>query len=322
MQRSQLAAAVSVGLVTITHNGVQVAAFDADGPWLSTFTPTPPPPPLNIPPSADFTFTLSGQTVTLTDASSDPDGTVVSYAWDFGDGSVSGLKNPIHRYASPGSYVITLRIMDNAGAPSTRTQAVSVTADAPPPVPGIETTFDSMYPAGFALSTSIVNRQITVPPKPARGAGYVDVNHGTHVFRMTDRATDATPGTDHDRHEYSKHQVWNKDSSRFIVQDGSGFWFVHNAAIPFNKIARGGANGSMPGFAGDCEPIWSPDDALVLWRTGNSGSLVWNAYNVDTDTTTQLFTLVGKLPLASAAHRAHGSRVRAARATTAAISRS
>jgi hypothetical protein len=294
--RSQLAATITAGLVTITQNGAQVAAFDASGPWLSTFTPTPPPPPLNIPPNADFTFVAVGQTATFTDASSDPDGTIASHAWDFGDGAISGITSPVHRYASPGAYTVRLTVIDNAGAPSTRTQQVSVAADAPPPPIGIETTFDAMYPAGFALSMSTTQRLITVPPKPTRGGYYTDVNHGTKVYRLTDRATDATPGTDHDRHEYSKHQVWNKDSSRFAVQDGSGFWFVHDAHPPFPKLVRGGANGSMPGFAGDCEPIWSPDDAAVLWRTGNSGSLVWNAYNVETDTTSQLFTLAGKLP--------------------------
>jgi PKD repeat protein len=47
--------------------------------------------------------------------SSDPDGSVVSYAWDFGDGSqaVWDRPNTTHNYASAGNYTVTLRVVDD-----------------------------------------------------------------------------------------------------------------------------------------------------------------------------------------------------------------
>ncbi|HEX8297996.1 MAG TPA: PKD domain-containing protein, partial [Rubricoccaceae bacterium] len=49
----------------------------------------PPPPPQNRPPVAAFTSVTNRLTVAFTDASTDPDGTVVSWEWDFGDGTTS-----------------------------------------------------------------------------------------------------------------------------------------------------------------------------------------------------------------------------------------
>jgi PKD repeat protein len=47
--------------------------------------------------------------------SSDPDGTIVSYLWDFGDGFTGTGPMPGHAYAADGTYVITLSVTDDAG---------------------------------------------------------------------------------------------------------------------------------------------------------------------------------------------------------------
>jgi len=49
------------------------------------------------------------------DQSSDPDGTIATYAWDFGDGETSSEANPIHTYVESGNYICTLIVTDNAG---------------------------------------------------------------------------------------------------------------------------------------------------------------------------------------------------------------
>ncbi|MDH3724396.1 MAG: PKD domain-containing protein [Thermoleophilia bacterium] len=67
-------------------------------------------------------------------ASSDPDGTVISYGWDFGDGTTSDESSPTHTYARPGSYAVTLTVMDDSGAEVTASNAVNV-SEATTPVP-------------------------------------------------------------------------------------------------------------------------------------------------------------------------------------------
>ncbi|MCB8924171.1 MAG: PKD domain-containing protein [Ardenticatenaceae bacterium] len=61
--------------------------------------------------------------------STDLDGTIVSYAWDFGDGSTSTAANPSHGYTAAGDYVATLTVTDNQGA--TTSNAVAIAAQAP-----------------------------------------------------------------------------------------------------------------------------------------------------------------------------------------------
>jgi PKD repeat protein len=66
------------------------------------------------------TFTFNGS------ASTDSDGTVVGYAWDFGDGGTASVANPTHVYAASGSYTATLTVTDDNGATGTSTVAVTV----------------------------------------------------------------------------------------------------------------------------------------------------------------------------------------------------
>jgi PKD repeat protein len=61
--------------------------------------------------------------------SSDSDGTVASYAWDFGDGgSDTGAVPADHTFAAAGSYQVTLTVTDNDGAATPITKTVSPVA--------------------------------------------------------------------------------------------------------------------------------------------------------------------------------------------------
>ena len=46
----------------------------------------------------------------------DSDGTIVSYLWDFGDGNTATTKMAMHRYQSPGDYIVSLSVTDDDGA--------------------------------------------------------------------------------------------------------------------------------------------------------------------------------------------------------------
>jgi PKD repeat protein/FtsP/CotA-like multicopper oxidase with cupredoxin domain len=88
------------------------------------------------------TFTLSPTSgsvplnVTFTDTSP---GTKRGWDWDFGDGnfaSDNGKQNPRHVYEIPGTYTVTLTVMNTAGnATSTQVSTVTVNAVPPPPAP-------------------------------------------------------------------------------------------------------------------------------------------------------------------------------------------
>lgn len=84
------------------------------------------------PPTAVFTSSttslLVGQAVDLdASASFDPDGAVVLYAWDFGDNTTAASgANVSHAYAQPGTYLITLQVIDSVGLTDTQSMSVSV----------------------------------------------------------------------------------------------------------------------------------------------------------------------------------------------------
>lgn len=81
----------------------------------------------NEPPVASFTSTVTDNSVAFdATSSSDPDGTIVSYSWDFGDGNTGTGVAPTHNYTANGTHSVTLTVTDNAGRTDTETQSVSV----------------------------------------------------------------------------------------------------------------------------------------------------------------------------------------------------
>ncbi|MFT2692119.1 PKD domain-containing protein [Clavibacter zhangzhiyongii] len=87
--------------------------------------------PANIAPTAVVTATATDLTAKLDgSASTDADGQVASYAWDFGDGSTGTGPTPTHAYAAGGAYTVTLTVTDDKGL--TGSASTQVTVVAPP----------------------------------------------------------------------------------------------------------------------------------------------------------------------------------------------
>lgn len=66
--------------------------------------------------------------------SSDPDGAIASYAWDFGDGGTAVTANPSHTYQDGGPWVAALKVSDGGGASSWQEVLVKATERNQPPV--------------------------------------------------------------------------------------------------------------------------------------------------------------------------------------------
>jgi PKD repeat protein len=88
--------------------------------------------PTNLPPVCSFTFSPTdpavGAPVSFNAISStDLDGSIVAYLWDFGDLSPAATSvNPTNTYSAPGSYTVTLLVTDDGGSSTVCSQTVTV----------------------------------------------------------------------------------------------------------------------------------------------------------------------------------------------------
>jgi len=111
--------------LTVTDNGGAIDARTAD-------VRVEAPPPANQPPTAAFAADCNELECDFDNDSDDPDGRIVSFAWNFGDGGTSADRNPDYEYGASGTYTVTLTVTDDDGASGSTTQQVTVAA-APPP---------------------------------------------------------------------------------------------------------------------------------------------------------------------------------------------
>lgn len=83
----------------------------------------------NSPPTASFTFSCTDLSCDFDGSgSSDSDGTIASYAWDFGDGNTATGVTASHTYGADGTYTVTLTVTDDGGATDSSSQDVAVSS--------------------------------------------------------------------------------------------------------------------------------------------------------------------------------------------------
>lgn len=112
------------GLHTITAK-----AYDGAGNTSShTHTVT-----INQPPVAFFSWSTGSipypavdWAISFIDSSTDSDGYITSWFWNFGDGGTATWQNPVHYYYATGTYNVGLTVTDNKGATNTKTIPITV----------------------------------------------------------------------------------------------------------------------------------------------------------------------------------------------------
>jgi len=113
---------------TISKN---IAVTSNSGPW----NPPPTPQPTNRPPSAKInvpTYAHQNQIITCNGTGSfDPDGFIISYLWNFGDGTTGNGLIVTHSYANNGNYTITLIVTDNDGLTSSNSTTIVIAEEKP-----------------------------------------------------------------------------------------------------------------------------------------------------------------------------------------------
>jgi subtilisin family serine protease len=99
--------------------------------------------PEPAPPSASFSTACTDLECRFSDTSS---GDVEHLSWSFGDGGTSSAADPVHTFASEGTYTVRLTVFGSDGSSSSHEAPVTVSAPKPPPA----------TPSGIALTATVV----------------------------------------------------------------------------------------------------------------------------------------------------------------------
>ncbi|MCW2530198.1 MAG: domain containing protein [Pseudonocardiales bacterium] len=121
-----------------------IGASSAAEPILDVWTL----PPGAVAPAAAFTSTCVGLACTFNGGgSTDPDGTIVGYRWDFGDGTTTTGITPSHTFPDSAVYPVGLTVTDDTGVTATLNQPVTVTGGQSAAF--ASDSFNRTTPAGF-----------------------------------------------------------------------------------------------------------------------------------------------------------------------------
>jgi predicted transcriptional regulator/PKD repeat protein len=148
----------------------------------------------NKPPVAAFDpvlqkVTLGEEALFKSNGSHDPDGRVVSYHWDFGDGSTGSGVSAVHVYPLAGTYTVLLTVTDDDGATATAAGAVEVTEGVPDRMAWIislTTEKDADQKNGTVIATVTVERGPDMLTYVWEGALKLDVFNSTNALVYTE----------------------------------------------------------------------------------------------------------------------------------------
>lgn len=176
-------------------------------------------PPLAVA-SADVDSGAAPLAVNFTGStSSDPDGSIASYLWNFGDGGTANTANAAHTYNVAGNYIASLIVTDNGGLKDTAT--VNITAQAPSGLPTIRVN------AGGSLFTTTGGKVFSADQKYTVGGwGFVD----SGFVRIETLAISGTPDPDLYRVQRERTQL----DYKFDIPNGSYDVILHFAEIKDN----------------------------------------------------------------------------------------
>ena len=168
------------------------------------------PPPANVLPTASFTTSCTNLSCSLDGSgSSDPDGSIVGYAWAFGDGQTGAGATALRTYAAAGTYTVTLTVTDDRGGTGSTTRSVTVITG---PVPTLlasddfgRTSFGGWGSADLGGAWTVANGAANLAVNGGTGAMTTVAGAGPSVF-LNGVSSTRTDVTDAGAHRQAGHR--------------------------------------------------------------------------------------------------------------------
>jgi PKD repeat protein len=253
--------------------------------WSFVLGPSTSGPPPNQPPTADFGFTCTLLDCEFDSSDSvDPDGTITSYAWDFGDGTAATEANPSHSFPASGTYDVELTVTDDDGDSDAVTATVEVQGTP------VESQID--YVGSAAVQASNSTPRVTVPAAAAVGDRLVLALSLNNTTRTVSAPTGVTGWTQLDSvvADDMRTVMWTKvvqagdpGTQVTVALDGTAKYTLTVAAYTGVDSTQGltfAAAADTADHANRVTPaVTVPEGAWVVsyWADKSSTTTVWTA---------------------------------------------
>ena len=240
-----------------------------------------PPPPAD--PVASFT---AGCAERLCDfdgsGSSDADGSITSYDWDLGDGTLASGPSVQHEYADPGgTYTVRLTVTDDSGATGTTTRQVVAQDDPPAPT-------GPTWRAGTAVDANVSRPSIVVPSAVQAGDRLVLFVSANRAATLTTPVGWTLLGTASDDVEI---RSWVLTRVATAAQAGSTLQLTLDATSKVGLSLSAYAGAGLPGTpTSRAEPLSTRTHSAPAAPVAVSGSTVLRYY-VDKGATAHTWVL-------------------------------
>ncbi|WP_315095894.1 alkaline phosphatase [uncultured Cellulomonas sp.] len=239
----------------------------------------------NVGPTPVITSSSTGLTGLLdATASSDPDGTIESYQWNFGDGTTGSGHTVAHAYGGSGIYTVSLTVTDDDGVASTTTAPLTIIAPVVDVIVANDTFTRTVSPGwgsadqGGAWTTTAGAGSVS----GTQGVSTIAAANGSFSGRLT-----GVSGTD---------QITRFSTTVDKRPAGSGGWILSRGRITpageYRLKVNLKSNGTVTAAfvrtnAGGTETVVTPA-ATVAGLTYSAGSVVRTALKVSGGTPTTL----------------------------------
>jgi outer membrane protein OmpA-like peptidoglycan-associated protein len=157
----------------------------------------------------------------------DPEGQMVSYAWDLGDGNKATGASVSHTYASPGKYTARLTVTDSDGLTDSAAVPIRVAAAAPPPKPATRRIV--LRGVNFELDSATI-----------RPDAQVILQAAAESLKEAPRATVAVTGHTDSTGSEAYNQALSERRARAVVD------YLVSLGIPASRLAATGAGELKP----------------------------------------------------------------------------
>jgi PKD repeat protein len=231
----------------------------------------------NVAPTASYTFSptdpIINENISFNDTSSDIDGTLMNWTWDFGDGNTSYEQQPTHAFTSPGNYTVCLTVTDNDDDTDTHCSNIIVSSDEAI-LDVNQSVFNRGFPIRHAVDGDWAGAQNFTPT--LNTISKIDLylrSFGTPSFNLTiELRENSTEGTILDTQIFSSGEVpssWSwftVDFSDVTVDSDTDYFIV----VPPAPSGVTNSFGYEWGYAFDNQyddgSFWFTRDGGNLWR--------------------------------------------------------